>query len=91
MFTYPGLNCGKTYGRRRYETGGRNTRRERMMKDKGMKWVIVADVMAIIVVGLLLWASYIDREVERQQLEAQAETQLGQDKPAPKSYDFDLL
>lgn len=60
------------------------------MKDKGMKWVIVADVMAIIVVGLLLWASYIDREVERQQLEAQAETQLGQDKPAPKSYDFDL-
>lgn len=90
MFTYPGLNCGKTYGRRRYETGGRNTRRERMMKDKGMKWVIVADVMAIIVVGLLLWASYIDREVERQQLEAQAETQLGQDKPAAKSYDFDL-
>ena len=56
MFTYPGLNCGKTYGRRRYETGGRNTRRERMMKDKGMKWVIVADLMEIIVVGLMLWA-----------------------------------
>ena len=40
------------------------------MKDKGMKWVIIADVMAVIVVGLFLWASYIDREVERQELEA---------------------
>ena len=52
------------------------------MKDKGMKWVIIADVMAVIVVGLFLWASYIDREVERQELEAQAAAQLGQDKKA---------
>ena len=60
------------------------------MKDKGMKWVIIADVMAVIVVGLFLWASYIDREVERQELEAQAAAQLGQDKKVAKSYDFDL-
>ncbi len=60
------------------------------MKDKGMKWVILADVMAVIVVGLLFWASYIDREVEREQQEAQAEVQLGHKKTAAKSYDFDL-
>ena len=33
------------------------------MKDKGMKWVIVADVMALIVVGLLVWASKIEKEM----------------------------
>ena len=59
------------------------------MKDKAMWWVIVADVMAVIVVGLLLWASYIEREVANQQLEAQAAAQLGQDAQA-KNYDFDL-
>ena len=37
------------------------------MKDKAMWWVVVADVLAVIVVGLLLWASYIEREVANQQ------------------------
>ena len=47
------------------------------MKDKGMKWVIIADVMAVVIVGLLLWASYIEREVQQQQ-------------DVVKTYDFDL-
>ena len=37
------------------------------MKDKGMKWVIVANILAIIVIGLLLWANRIERDVLRQQ------------------------
>ncbi len=47
------------------------------MKDKGMKWVIIADVMAVVIVGLLLWASYIEKEVQQQQ-------------NVVKTYDFDL-
>lgn len=58
------------------------------MKDKGMKWVIVADVMALIVVGLLVWASKIEKDIKQQELLAQAEEQLGHNKA--KSYDFDL-
>lgn len=46
------------------------------MKDKGMKWVIIADVMAVIIIGLLLWASYIERELQQQEV--------------VKTYDFDL-
>lgn len=61
------------------------------MKDKGMKWVIVADVMAVLVVGLLLLASFIERNEEKQLLEKQAEVQLGHpQQQAAKSYDFDL-
>ncbi len=37
------------------------------MKDKGMKWVIVADVLGAIVIGLLVWASQIDSEIAAQQ------------------------
>ena len=37
------------------------------MKDKGMKWVIIADVMIAIVVGLLVWASYIEKEDAKRQ------------------------
>lgn len=47
------------------------------MKDKGMKWVIVADVLGAIVIGLLIWASQIDNEIAVQQAEA-------------PNYDFDL-
>lgn len=51
------------------------------MKDKGMKWVIVADVLGAIVIGLLVWASMIEREVERA-----AEEQT----VAVQNYDVDL-
>ncbi len=54
------------------------------MKDKGMKWVIVADVMAVIVVGLLLWANYID-ETAPANGSAQFETA-----EQAQTYDFDL-
>lgn len=54
------------------------------MKDKGMKWVIVADVLAIIVVGLLLWANHLDERVEAGG-NAQSET-VAQE----ATYDFDL-
>lgn len=37
------------------------------MKDKGMKWVIVADVLGAIVIGLLIWASRIDAEITKQE------------------------
>lgn len=57
------------------------------MKDKAMWWVVVADVLAVIVVGLLLWASYIEREVANQQTEENAMAQLGHN---AKNYDFDL-
>lgn len=51
------------------------------MKDKGMKWVIVADVLGAIVIGLLVWASMIDRELAREEEEKAA---------AVQNYDFDL-
>lgn len=50
------------------------------MKDKGMKWVIVADVLGAIVIGLLVWASMIDGEIAKQ--EEQAAVQ--------QNYDMDL-
>lgn len=37
------------------------------MKDKGMKWVIVADVLGAVVIGLLIWAAQIDGEIAAQQ------------------------
>lgn len=43
-----------------------------------MKWVIVADIMAAVVVGLLVWAALIDDEIAQQQ------------KIAMQGYDFDL-
>ena len=51
------------------------------MKDKGMKWVIVADVLGAIVIGLLIWASLIDRELARAEEEKAAVAQ---------NYDVDL-
>ena len=47
------------------------------MKDKGMIWVIVANILAIIVIGLLLCARHIERSVlKRQALEAKKEQQV---------------
>lgn len=54
------------------------------MKDKGMKWVIVADVLGIIVIGLLIWASRIDNELAAQK--KAEEERLAQ----IPNYDFDL-
>ncbi len=51
------------------------------MKDKGMKWVIVADIMATVVIGLLVWASLLDK---------QAELEQSQSFTAEKSYNIDL-
>ena len=45
------------------------------MKDKGMIWVIVANVMAIVVIGLLLCANYVERSVKKRELLAQKEAQ----------------
>lgn len=55
------------------------------MKNKGMKWVIVADVLAIIVVSLLLWVNYVEKENPVKK-DAQAE-QVEQ----KTTYDFDLV
>ena len=48
------------------------------MKDKGMKWVIFADVLPIIVVGLFVWAALLDRRAEQEKIA---------ERP---NYDFDL-
>jgi lipopolysaccharide biosynthesis glycosyltransferase len=52
-----------------------------VMKDKGMKWVIVADVMVAIVVALLVWASLLDKKAERES--ARAVAQSAYDHPLP--------
>lgn len=51
------------------------------MKDKGMKWVIVADVLGAIVIGLLVWASMIDEEIAKQETKKEVVAQ---------NYDVDL-
>lgn len=72
-------------------------------KDNGMKWVIVADILGVIVIGLLLWASLIEKQeraIEMQKA-AQLEQEAGQQnleiipdieekKTLNKSYDYDL-
>lgn len=66
-------------------------------KDPGMKWVIVADILGAIVIGLLVWASFIERS-ERKQEEQLAVTETQNtaqnepviQKPQGVSYDFDL-
>ncbi len=56
------------------------------MKDKGMKWVIVADVLAVIVVGLLFWANQIEDEAGQQNLfQTEQKTQV-----IAENYDIDL-
>lgn len=52
------------------------------MKDKGMKWVVIADLMAVLVVGALVWAALIDDKT-------MVETQTAQSQDV-KSYDFDM-
>lgn len=72
-------------------------------KDNGMKWVIVADILGVIVIGLLLWASLLEKQeraIEMQkaaQLEQEAEQQnleiipdIEEKKTLNKSYDYDL-
>lgn len=54
------------------------------MKDKAMKWVIVADVLGIIVIGLLLWASRIENELAIQQQDEEEQVARVSD------YEFDL-
>lgn len=56
--------------------------RGRKMKDKGMKWVIIGDLMGAVVVGLLVWASLLDSEEARMAREAEAQ--------AAAVYDIDL-
>ena len=51
------------------------------MKDNGMKWVIVANIMAIIVIGLLICANIIERRYEQQQND---EIEFA------RTYDYDL-
>jgi len=77
------------------------SQREKNNSDSGMKWVIFANVLAIIVVALLLWANFIDRQVaedEAQAKQQQLETTLNdetdmlpdvQEISAP-NYDYDL-
>lgn len=62
------------------------------MKDKGMKWVIVADVMIAIVVCLLVWASYIEKQEanKQSQMYAQDIKEHNEAKTQQKEYDFDL-
>ncbi len=51
------------------------------MKDSGMKWVIVANILGIIVTGLLLCASFIEKNVERRnQLAEQEAKKVAQQK-----------
>lgn len=58
------------------------------MKDKGMKWVIIADILVVMVIGLLFWANQIDEELGQQsQLQIAQETKI---QPQVKSYDVDL-
>ena len=61
-------------------------------KDTGMKWVIIADIMIALVVALLVTASYIERNVKKQEAEniAKASTQTSTSTSAPKNYDFDI-
>lgn len=65
-------------------------------KDSGMKWVIVANVMIAVVVGLLVWASSIERHIAKNQevLYAKDMQDFSKSEPlkakANKSYDFDL-
>ena len=61
------------------------------MKDKGMKWVIVADVMIAIVVCLLVWASYIEKQEanKQSQMYAQDIKEHNEAKTQQKEYDFD--
>lgn len=60
------------------------------MKDKGMKWVIVADVMAVIVVGLLMWANAIDKEAAETAAQEEVFAVQKVRKPVAKNYDFEL-
>lgn len=73
------------------------------VKDSGMKWVIVADIMAVVVIALLLWASQIEkreRAIEMQkaaQMEQKAQQQsleiipdVEEKKTLNKSYAYDL-
>lgn len=63
------------------------------MKDKGMKWVIVADVLAIIVIALFMWANYIDKAEEERVLAARTEEELGSQRIKSvdvQSYNYDL-
>jgi len=46
-------------------------------KDNGMKWVIIADVIGVLVIGLLLWASMIEKQEKA--LEMQKAAQMEQD------------
>lgn len=50
------------------------------MKDKGMKWVIALDVLAIIIVGLFVAAALLDRKAENEAAQVAARP----------NYDFDL-
>lgn len=68
---------------------------EKKEKDSGMKWVIVADIMIAVVVLLLLWASFIERNLAKEQYAKNANDLMKDavqvaDIEAKKSYDFDL-
>ena len=62
----------------------KNTKENEKAKDTGMIWVWVANILTVIVLGLLLWANYLDRyNATKAQNQQQAQQQL-------QSYDFDL-
>ena len=63
-------------------------------KDSGMKWVIFANVLMIIIAGLLLTASYLEKLASKKEKEKALEV-LGKTESVSsledyKSYDFDL-
>ncbi len=58
-------------------------------KDEGMKWVIFADILGAIVIGLLVWASMIKEETTDVQSVSQSNNVSVQVADFP-NYDFDM-
>ena len=59
------------------------TVKSQKVKDPGMKWVIFANILAIVVIALLLWANYLDRYAAQKAAKQAAVEQA-------QNYDFDL-
>lgn len=74
--------------------------KKQKVSDPGMKWVVVADILGAIVIGLLVWASFIERNerkqdaqyaaTEAQEVAKSEETVAKPATPQGISYDFDL-
>ena len=77
---------------------------EKKKMDPGMKWVIFADVLGALVIGLLIWANIVERQgmAEAAKKAAQEQQAVSTQQPAPaatpeaqkktlnENYDYDL-